>query len=82
MWINKHGIANLLSIPQLEDDGFIVKYDTHGECTILTPKGKNIVFQRDTGLCNQMPYINIHQYKDPFALLQTVCNNFEGFTRS
>ena len=53
MWIDKHVIANLLSIPQLEDDGFIVKYDTRGECAFLTP----VVFQHDTGLCNQMPSI-------------------------
>ena len=31
MWINEGGIANLLSIPQLEKDGFRVTSDTHGE---------------------------------------------------
>ena len=30
MWINEGGIANLLSIPQLEKDGFRVTSDTHG----------------------------------------------------
>ena len=28
MWINKKGIANLLSTPQLEDDGYRITCDT------------------------------------------------------
>ena len=44
MWTNKQGIAHLLSIPQLEDDGFIVKYDTRGECAILAQEGKKLCF--------------------------------------
>ena len=28
-WLNEHGIANLLSILQLEKDGFIVDYNTN-----------------------------------------------------
>ena len=31
MWINEGGIANLLSIPQREKDGFRVRSDTHEE---------------------------------------------------
>ena len=31
MWVNERGIANLLSIPQLEKDGFRVTSDTKGE---------------------------------------------------
>ena len=34
MWINEGGIANLLSIPQLEKDGFRVTSDTHGEWVV------------------------------------------------
>ena len=52
----------------LEYDRFIVKYDTHRECAILAPEGKKIVFKRDTGLYNHMPYIDIRQHKDDFAL--------------
>ena len=81
MWINKKGIANLLSIPQLEDDGFRIIYDTLKEWVLITPEGKTIVFQRDTGLCNRMPYIDMREHKEAFALLQTVGKNFEGFTQ-
>ena len=81
MWINKKGIANLLSIPQLTDDGFTVNYDINGECVIYTPRGKKIVLQKDTGLCNRITFIDICLHKEAFALLQIVHNNFEGVTR-
>ena len=38
MWINTNEIANLLSVPKLEDDGFCVTYDTQGKWTLHTPK--------------------------------------------
>ena len=28
MWLNRNGIANLLSIPQLEEDGYVIDYNT------------------------------------------------------
>ena len=28
VWVNMTGIANLLSLPQLEEDGFRIRYDT------------------------------------------------------
>ena len=70
MWINKQGIANLLSIPQPEDDGFCITYNTLKEWVLTTPEGKKIVFQRDTGLCNRMPYIDMCEHKEAFALPQ------------
>ena len=37
MWLNKQGIANLLSIPQLEEDGYIVDYNTNRDWVVTTP---------------------------------------------
>ena len=71
----------MLFIPQLEDDGFRVIYDTLKEWILITPQGKRIVFQRDTGLYNRMPYIDIHEDKEAFALVQNVRQNFEGLTK-
>ena len=51
------------------------------EWVLTFPEGKKIVFQRDTGLCNRMPYIDMREHKEAFALLQTVQKNFEGFTQ-
>jgi len=79
MWLNCGGIANLLSIPQLKEDGFKVRYDTNG--IVTSPSGEDIVFKRDTGLCNRMPYNDMHENHAGLALLQTVRKNFEGFTK-
>ena len=59
MWLNEGGIANLLSIPQLEKDGFRVTSDTHGEWAVHSPQGEKLVFKRDTGLAENMPYIDV-----------------------
>ena len=52
MWLNPKGIANLLSIPQLEADGFKVDYATGEEWTVKNPKGECIKFKRGSGLFN------------------------------
>ena len=49
MWINEGGIANFLSVPRLEKDGFRVTSDTHGEWIVYLPRGERLVFKRDTG---------------------------------
>ena len=40
VWLNKNGIANLISIAMLEADGYVVRTDTKGEWQVLTPEGK------------------------------------------
>ena len=81
MWLNKNGIANLLSIPQLEQDGFVIDYNTKRNWTVTTPQGKDIVFKKDTGLCEGMSYINMREHQEGVAMLETVRNNFEGYTK-
>ena len=91
MRVNESRITNLLSIPQLEKHGFRVTTDTLTELVVYTPQGEKIVFLQDTGLCNMMSYIDVRQFKNDFALanikthqeksLQTVCKNYDGFTR-
>ena len=83
--------SDLLSIPQLEADGFRVTCDTDTNWSVYTPQGHKIVFQRDTGMCNRMPYINVSACTGDFALanirdsqqkgLNTVRKNYEGFTK-
>ena len=50
VWLNERGISNLLSIPMLEDAGYIVSTDTFGDWVVTNQKGKKIVFKRDTGV--------------------------------
>ena len=59
VWLNENGIANLISIPKLEADGYVVRTDTKGEWQILIPEGETILFKRDKGMCVGMPYINL-----------------------
>ena len=47
VWLNERGIANLLSIPMLENAMYIVSTHTKGDWVVTTPKGKKIVFKRD-----------------------------------
>ena len=81
VWINERGISNLLSIPMLEDAGYIVSTHTKGDCVVTTPKGKKIVFKRDTGVCKGIPYINLREHKEVISMIDTVRKKFEGATK-
>ena len=48
VWLNERGISNLLSIPIIEDAGYIVPTQTKGDWFVITQKGKKIIFKRDT----------------------------------
>ena len=80
VWLNKNGIANLISIPMLEADGYVVRTDTKGEWQVLTPEGKIIPFKRDTGMCVGMPYIDLRDYEQGLVLIETIRKNMGGFT--
>ena len=64
MWLNEMGIANLLSIPMLENAGYIVSTHTKKYWVVITPKGNTITFKRDSGVCQGMPYIDLRDNKD------------------
>ena len=81
MWLNRNGIANLLSIPQLEQDGYIINYNTKRDWVVTTSQGKEIIFKRDTGLCDRMPYIDLREHQEGVIMLETVRKNFEGYTK-
>ncbi len=77
----RNGIANLLSLPQLEADGFTVSYHTGGNWIVTTPHGKEITFHREEdGVCRGFPYIDM-QSKAAVAMIQTIRQHYEGFTK-
>ena len=47
---------------------------------MTTPSGKEIVFKKDTGICDGMPYIDMMVHQEAFAMIETVRKCFEGFT--
>ena len=91
MWLNEGGIVNLLSIPQPEKDSFRVTTDIHEEWIVYSPQGEKLKFKRDTGLPENMPYIDVRDVTEAFANanieafqeknIQTVRKNMEGFSR-
>ena len=82
-WYAPNGIANLLSIPALEASGYTVDYKTERSTWLVTsPEGKIITFKVDMGdtLTKGMPYLDMRD-KQAVALLNTVRDNFEGYTK-
>ena len=75
------GVAYLLSIPQLERDGYEIDYNTKRNWVVTTPSGELIVFKHDTGVCAGMPYIDMRKHHEGFAMIEMVRKNFKGFTR-
>ena len=55
VWLNEKGIANLISIPELEECGYKVETHTDRDWVVTSPQGRRITFKRDTGVCNHMP---------------------------
>ena len=41
-WLNKKGITNLLSVPQIEKDGFIIDYNTNHDWVVTTPTDEKL----------------------------------------
>ena len=86
----------LLSILQLEKDGFRVTSDTHGEWIVYSPGGEKLLFKRDTGNLKGMPYVDLNDVTTAFASemfananiealqeckIKTIRKNMEGFSR-
>ena len=67
--------------PQLEEDGYVIDYNTKRDWVVTTPQGDEIRFKRDTGLCNHMPYIDLRESCTGVIMLETVQKNFKGFTK-
>jgi hypothetical protein len=81
LWLVRNGIANLLSLPQLEADGFTVSYHTGGNWIVTIPHGDEITFHHEEdGMCCGFPYIDM-QSKVAVAMIQTVRQRYEGFTK-
>ena len=81
MWLNCNGIANLLSIPQLEKYGQRITYNTLKYWIVYTHEGVKVKFKRDTNICNHITYIYMRCHLEAFAMVQTACKNFEGYTK-
>ena len=59
MWLVESGITKLLSVPQLEADGFTINCNTNRDWFVTTPEGEKIVFKKDTCKCKGFPFIDM-----------------------
>ena len=70
MWLVHNGIANLLYVPKLERDGFLLIYGTHTTWYIHCPGRKFIAIDRDLGgVCDRFCYIHMSQLLNQSAVL-------------
>ena len=74
-------MANLLSVPMLEEAGYTISTHTQGDWVVTSPKGTKIVFKRDTGVCRGMPYIDLREHQKGISMIETVQKNFKGVTK-
>ena len=59
---------------------------TKKEWKVISPEGEEIVFERDTGLCEGMPFIDLRKQTQGWAmietiLIETVRRNYDKFTQ-
>jgi hypothetical protein len=81
LWLVRNGIANFLSLPQLEEDSFTVSYQIGGEWIVTTPHGEEIIFHLKTkSICRGFPYLDMHSTA-AVAMVQTICQRYKGFTK-
>ena len=85
MWLVCNGIENIILLPQLENDGFRVTYNTLKAWVVICPDGNPILFKHNTSLCDWWPYVYL-EYLNTIKckavnMVQTVRGNFDGFTK-
>ena len=83
VWLVENGIANVLSVGQLEQEGFHISYETGGDWVVRTPEGKSLRFQRDTGMTHGFPYLDLSDAAnlEGYSCVQTMRKKYEGFTK-
>ena len=88
MWLVRNGIANILSLSQLESEGYRVTYDTVSDWVIHVPDGPlvthstKLVLKWGRGVCAGFLYLDMADpaHKDAVVMLQTVRANMKGLT--
>ena len=72
MWLVRQGIANLLSLPQLEVDGYRATYDTDTGWKLYCPDGPDgthvgrtvLVLKHDEGVCRGFLYLDLTKLEE------------------
>jgi len=65
----------------LEPDGVRPTYDTHTTWHIYCLDGTLLKLKCNTDLCGRFPYLDIQEHKASVTMVQTVHQNYEGYTK-
>ena len=79
VWFYRDGIANILSLSQLVDDGYNISFDCkQNKFVLTTSKGEKIEFIRSP---EGLYYYDLTANEDAIVLVETVAENMEGYSR-
>jgi len=76
-WYDQGGMANVLSLPWLEKEGYHVKYDSDDPYYLVSKNGMSWKFYKNE---NGMPSAKFSK-KDGMQFIQTIRDNCEGYTK-
>ena len=69
----------------MEKDGFYVTYETLNEWIVHYPDRTPVFFKQDTGLCDQLPYVDTKYLNtikcESVNMIQIMRGDFEGFIK-
>ena len=71
-WLDEQEIANQLSIPQLWKYGYIIDYNPKLDWVGSTSEGNTMLFHKDVGMYEGIPYLDINGNHDAFVMIQTI----------
>ena len=57
--------------------GYCIIYNTLKYWIVQTPEGVQVKLKRNTGICNNIPYIDMRDNSEVFEMVQKFCKNFE-----
>ena len=64
-----------------EEAGYKVSTHTDGDWKVTTSRGEVIVFERDIGIYNRMPYIDLREHAEGLVMLEIMKKNMKMFTK-
>lgn len=93
-WENLDGIANLVSLIEVEKKGWTVTYCTESIWEVTSPYGQVTLrfLTKKARICKGMPYIDLtnpdshviyngRNTTNKMAMIELICKNYEGFMR-
>ena len=82
VWRNKKGTTNLITVPVLEANEYIMSTHDHGNWVVTTPQGTDITFKCYVEICIGMLYIDLRDQAEGFIMLKAINNSMRYETQA